>query len=285
MNSLRALPRRLWRLACLALHLVHGLWTVHRHFPHFDDAARNVAITRWSRRLLAILAVDIRSEGAAKICEQGGLMVANHVSWLDIFVLLARQPGVFVAKAEIRDWPVLGWLVAGVGTLFIERGNRASTRRTNEDIAAALQAGRTVTVFPEGRTTTGSRLAPFHSALLQSAIDAGVCVQPVGLRYLRPVGSLCEAADYIDDMSFLTSLWRIAGEPRIIAEVQPAPACATSGLHRRELALACENAIAAMLDLPPPRSRTDTPADPQDAPPSAVPPTHSRCPARAESGG
>ena len=111
------------------------------------------------------------------------LVVANHVSWLDIFALHAVGPVRFIAKAEIERWPVLGGLVRGVGTLFIERARRHDTHRVNQEIARALAAGDIVAVFPEGTTTDGTALLPFKGSLLQPIIDAQGHVQPVAIRY------------------------------------------------------------------------------------------------------
>jgi 1-acyl-sn-glycerol-3-phosphate acyltransferase len=189
--------------------------------------------------------------------------VANHISWLDIFVIQAAQRVHFVSKSEIRDWPLAGWLARKVGTLFIERSKRSDTARINLEMRAVLERGGWVAVFPEGTSSDGRQLRRFLPSLLQPAVDLGVPVAPAALRYRRPDGSHCDAANYIDRMSLGESLWRVTGEAEIRAEL--AFGAVQTGSDRRNLALAAQTEVArllgvAVLDKPPGR-----PAYPQDA--------------------
>src|SRR5882672_8722054 len=129
--------RRLWRIPWVIGHLFHGLGTIWFVFPRLEAPARRAHVRRWSRRLLHLLAIDIRMAGA--LVHTNVLVVANHVSWLDIFALHAVGPVRFIAKAEIARWPLLGRLVGGVGTLFIERSRRRDTHRVNQEVARALE--------------------------------------------------------------------------------------------------------------------------------------------------
>ncbi len=274
-------PTRLLRLARLVLHVARGMWILRTRFGALSAAGQEREIRRWARRLLTILDVRPRARACARQRPPRCMVVANHVSWLDIFVLQARWGGVFVAKAEIRAWPVLGRLVAGAGTLFIERGSRTHARRTNERIAAAIAAGRIVAVFPQGRTAPADRMEHFHAALLQPAIDAGAQIIPIGLRYTHKDGTPAAAADYLEGTSFVRSLWRITSQRTMRAELHCAPAIDAQQRERRDLAHDVQTAIARALGLAPRDRHTGKRAGPPAAPRSVAPPTHSRYPDQA----
>ncbi|MCX7893768.1 MAG: 1-acyl-sn-glycerol-3-phosphate acyltransferase [Burkholderiales bacterium] len=273
---------RLLRLARLAAHVARGLAIVTFRFPRLTAKQQDRILERWSRKLLAILSVRVRPHNAPHAWPERTLVVTNHVSWLAIFAAYAVAPGLFVAKSEIAGWPVLGRLVAGVGTLFIERGRNSHARRTNERIAAALASGRRVAVCPEGTTTDGRHVKRFHAALLQPAIDAGAAVQPVALAYTDGHGAFSEAAAYVDDMSFMASLWRIVSTRRLEVELRFAPQIAASGATRRELSAAAHEAVAQMLAASPAGTRPGTAGGPPAAPPRAARPTRTPYPARAD---
>lgn len=249
----RALPtaalRRLWRIPRMGVHVVRGLATVLFRFPSLDAHARRARVRAWSRRLLHLLNIDIRMTGV--LVHPNVLVVANHVSWLDIFSLHAVGPVRFIAKSEIARWPVLGRLVRGVGTLFIERARRRDTHRVNREVAKALTEGDIVAVFPEGTVTNGTALLPFKGSLLQPIIDAAGHLQPVAIRYRTPAGDVSLAPTY-DDVDFLRSFWRICGEPALVVELFATPALPAQGKHRRELAGEAEATIRAVLGLPAP---------------------------------
>jgi 1-acyl-sn-glycerol-3-phosphate acyltransferase len=240
--------RRLWRLPRMVVHLFQGLATIWFVFPRLAAPARRARIRRWSRRLLHLMGIDIRISGALQ--HPNVLVVANHVSWLDIFAMHAVGPVRFIAKSEIARWPLLGRLVAGVGTIFIERARRHDTHRVNVEVAAALQAGDVVAVFPEGTTTDGTTLLPFKGSLLQPVIDAEGSVQPVALRYRARDGALATVAAYAGEVTFVASLWRICGERSLVVDLQALPPLPAQGRHRRELAQQAEDAIRAALALP-----------------------------------
>ena len=134
------------------------------------------------------------------------------MSWLDIFVINAAYPAAFISKAEVRDWPLIGWLAAKNETVFLRRGSRGHARIVNAEIASLLGRGRQVALFPEGTTTDGSHVHPFHAALLQPAIDAGAPIQPLALCYRLPDGSFTRAPAYDGDVSLLDCLKAIVAE-------------------------------------------------------------------------
>jgi 1-acyl-sn-glycerol-3-phosphate acyltransferase len=175
------------------------------------------------------------------------LIVANHTSWLDIFVINAVQPSRFVAKADLAHWPLLGRLIAGVGTLFIERGRGRDAHRISRHVRAALASGDVIAIFPEGKTGDGRVLLPFHGSLLQPVIDARGHVQPMAIRYRSSEGAHSDSAGYAGDTKFLTSLWRILGEPRMIVLLDLTPPLSAHGRHRRQLAREAEDAIRQVL--------------------------------------
>src|SRR6266581_558192 len=140
-------PLRLFRLARLALHLMRGLAIAWLRFPKLTEAQKQAQKRRWSRTLLSILSVSVREKNAPKELPGCCMLVLNHISWLDVFVIDARFPATFIAKSEVRSWPVVGWLCTLVGTLYIERGKRSEARRARQIIAAELRRGTLVAVF------------------------------------------------------------------------------------------------------------------------------------------
>ncbi|HSB99636.1 MAG TPA: lysophospholipid acyltransferase family protein, partial [Burkholderiaceae bacterium] len=156
------------RLLRVALHVLHGMAVVALRFPWLDAAQRQQRIGWWSRGLLRAIGVRLVADGDFRA--GANLLVANHISWLDIAAVHAVCPRArFVSKADVRQWPLLGWLIAAVGTLFIERERKRDALRVVHQIAEALKSGQTVAVFPEGTTGDGRALLPFHANLLQAA--------------------------------------------------------------------------------------------------------------------
>ena len=237
------------RLLRVFLHLCEGFLVVALLFPWVGSARREAGIRSWSRRLLGICGVTLEHEGAALA---HALVVANHVSWLDIFVINALHPCRFVAKSEIRDWPLLGWLATQAGTVFIARGSRRELRHTFKGIVGSLQRGERVAFFPEGTTGAQGALLAFHANLFEAAIDAGVMVQPYALQYLGPDGALHPSVDFVGDMSFADSMLAILSGDAVRARLRCLPAFDARGAHRRELAASAAQAVAQALAHPAP---------------------------------
>jgi 1-acyl-sn-glycerol-3-phosphate acyltransferase len=237
-----------YRLARVIIHLFVGLWTCALVFPWTDFAGRERRIRRWSARLLSICRVRVHIKyalGAEALSH--AMIVANHVSWLDIFVINAMQPCRFVAKSDIRDWPLIGWLCAAAGTIFIARGRQRDVRRIYQGMVASIHAGERVAFFPEGTTVAQGALLPFHSNLFEAAIHAEAPIQPYALRYVGADGTFHPAAEFIGDMSFAESMIAILNGENINAELTILPVISTAGAHRRELAVATHDAIAMAL--------------------------------------
>lgn len=261
-NRVTPLPFRLLRAGRAAAHVAVAVATTTFAFPWLGVPAKQRLIRRWSARLLRILRVEARVRGFPDGGLPGNLLiVANHISWLDIFVLNALQPARFVGKAELRRWPVVGRMIAGVGTLFVERARRRDTLDVNREAAEVLTRGDVIAIFPEGTTTDGTEVLPFHGSLLQPIVDAGGHVQPVAIRYCNATGKHTDAPAYAGETSFLESFWRVTGERTLVVEVRLAPALATRSRHRRELARAAEAAIRTALALPVGAREPETRAD------------------------
>jgi 1-acyl-sn-glycerol-3-phosphate acyltransferase len=243
-------PLRLYRYIRTLVHVGAGVATTLLVFPLVSAARKRALVKRWSCRLLRILAVEARVHG--DIAARGGnvLVVANHISWLDIFVLNSVHPVRFVAKSELARWPVVGAMIRGAGTLFIERTKRRDTRRVNHHVALVLASGDVVAIFPEGTTTDGRDLLPFKSSLLQPIVEARGHVQPVAIRYRAPDGTLSVAPAYVGDTTFAQSFWQVCGARALTVDlIATAPLPARDG-HRRALARDAERAIRTALAAP-----------------------------------
>jgi 1-acyl-sn-glycerol-3-phosphate acyltransferase len=235
-----------WRLARLAPHVLHGLWIVKRHFELMTVADRHGRIQWWSAKTLRILGIELKSQGQA--LPAGHLLVANHISWLDIAGVHAVLPQArFVSKADVKHWPLVGALVEGAGTLFIERTSKRDALRVVHQTAAALQAGDCVAVFPEGTTGAGPELLPFHANLLQAAVSTGAPVLPVVLRWYEPGERFSPSARFIGDTTLVQSLWAIARARGLGIDVQVLPSVMTEGQDRRALAETLRCAISVRL--------------------------------------
>jgi 1-acyl-sn-glycerol-3-phosphate acyltransferase len=179
------------------------------------------------------------------------LVLANHISWLDIMVINAALPCRFVSKSDVRQWPLIGGLVEGSGALFIERDRRRDAMRVVHLMAERLRAGDRLAVFPEGTTGDGSSLLPFHANLLQAAVATEMPVQLLGLQYTDARSGLRhDAPTYIGDTSLLESLWRTACATGLQAELHVGLADTAQGRDRRTWAEALRRELAQRLDLP-----------------------------------
>lgn len=233
--------RAVWRLARGALHVAHGAAICAFVFPFVDEAARSRRVARWSARLLRVLGVGVDARGTP--APGPVLLVANHVSWLDVLVIDASLPARFVAKADLRRWPLLGTMAARGGTLFIERRHKRDALRVVHRVAEALRAGQRVAVFPEGTTGDGRALLPFHANLVQAAVVTATPLQPVALRYGDAAARVSAAAAYVGSLSLARSAWRIACADRLVAHVGYLAPLPTEGGDRRVLAMAAHAAV------------------------------------------
>lgn len=243
--------RQRWsRFIRLCLHVLRMWFTALLLGGRLSERWREPIVRHFSARLLAIVGVRIEVRGAVPSSAWPVLMVANHVSWLDTYVVNAFHGARFVAKSEVARWPVIGTIARRFDTLFIVRQSIRSAARTKDAMARLLQRGIPVAVFPEGTTTDGRTVRPFHPALLQAAIDANVPVQPVSIAYRGRDGRASTAAAFIDDLSLLSSLRQILREGELVAEVTFCQPMSSRGQTRREVARRTRRMVANALDLP-----------------------------------
>ncbi len=219
------------------------LGVLHTPFYGSPFAPRGIRKVRhWHQHVCRALEVSVETRGEV---HPGVLYVCNHISWLDIPVLGAQLPGVrFLSKAEVRRWPVIGWLASRAGSLFIERGKGQDSV---QKVAQALQQGHSVLIFPEGTTTDGLSLRRFHPRLLQAAQHAGAAIQPIALRYLDRHGAPNPRVAYIDDDSFGETLQRIVQESGLRAELHFLPLLHPEETPRNQLAHTAYTHIAGAL--------------------------------------
>ena len=243
-----SVPVRFYRVTRLLFHLFAGIATVAVLFPFYGSARRRLAQARWSARVLSAVNVQPQLHGTPPALKgRAAVLVANHVSWLDIPLVHSVWQVHFIAKSEVRRWPLIGWLSARTGTLFIHRGRSRHAARINQAIHAAFLAGDAIGVFPEGSTSEGTGLQPFHASLLQPAVDEHALVFPVALRYLDEEGRVNANASYVGDTSLFESMRMILRERKIVAELVFLSAIDTEGKSRRDLARETHAAIAAAL--------------------------------------
>ena len=256
-------PLRFWRLFRLTVHLFYGVAKVAIRFPVLDRDGRVAIVQSWSATMASILNFKVRVVGETPGVYPGNtLLVANHISWIDIFVLNSVTVSRFVAKSEIRNWPIIGWLCENTGTLFIERAKKRDTARIGNVVSAALAEGDCIAVFPEGTTANGTFLRPFNASLFQPILESQGMVQPVGLRYLGTDGQVTLAPAYTDNLSLIESIWRIVSVREIVAELHFSRTLTAEGAHRRHLCREAEALIGSALNLPLLGKAAGTPADP-----------------------
>ncbi|MFJ8864431.1 lysophospholipid acyltransferase family protein [Streptomyces sp. NPDC102473] len=210
---------------------------------------RDLLIRRWAYAVVRAFGVRVQVTGEPYGPDRsaaGELVVANHVSWLDIPLVATVLPARMVAKSEIRSWPLLGPLAALGGTLFIERDRLRALPDTVRALADALAAGSRVAVFPQGSTWCGRcGGGHFRPAAFQAAIDAGSAVRPVRISYRTTGTDAAGAAAFVGDDPLAASLWRVVTAAGLTAEIRilpPVPAGALPG--RRGLARAAQSAVA-----------------------------------------
>ncbi|SFM38998.1 lysophospholipid acyltransferase family protein [Nitrosomonas communis] len=237
------------RFSRLLLHIFSGLFQSIA-YPYFSRSRQRYIARKWARNLLEILNIKLSRSGALPPEDkQRVILIANHISWLDIIIILALYPVRFVAKTEILSWPLLNILCHRAGTIFIEREKRNDTRRVNQHIGEALGAGDSVAIFPEGKTSDGTTLLHFHASLLQSAVTMQAMLYPVAIKYRDMTGAHNANIAYVDS-TIVESLKLILKQPVIKAELYFLDPISCTGKNRRELARLSEHAIAEMLQLP-----------------------------------
>lgn len=252
---LARIGRRSLRTPLLVAHILAGVLIAAALGP---GSRRRYVSTRplawWSRGVCRILGVRLKIQGAPHTGST--LFVANHISWLDIFCIAAVRPTHFLAKQEVAGWPLLGWLCRRAGTAFIRRGGENGAGEAIEQLAWRLRRGESIVLFAEGTSTTGETVRRFFPRLFQAAILARCPVQAIALRYPYPDG-VHPWVPFVGDDALLPHLWRLLGEPGVVAEldfraVHLAPHPSRDGLARLTQAEISARLAGVIEDFAPP---------------------------------
>lgn len=238
--------RGLWRLARVLVHVLWGAALIVFEFPRRSPEERERRVQWWAAGLLRLLGVRLKLRG--RVPAAGPLlMIANHISWLDIVVLHAARHCRFVSKDDVRGWPLVGLLATGAGTLYVRRSSARDAMRVVHHMAQALREGDVLAVFPEGTTSDGHGVLPFHANLLQAAVSTDTPVLPLALDYTDGHGpGPSRAVSYVGDDSLLGSLWRTLCADRVVASVHFGEAQQAGGRDRRAWARDLREAVLAL---------------------------------------
>ena len=234
------------RLLRCVLHGVHGVLIVLLRFGSMPVAERRLRVQWWATKTLRLMGITLRVEGAP--VAGAVLLVANHISWLDIMAVHAVCPHArFVSKADVKSWPLMRHLVDAGGTLYLERERKRDALRVVHAMAEALKAGDAVAIFPEGTTSDGQALLPFHANLLQAAIVTETPVQPLAIRFSDATHAVSRAVEFVGVTTLAQSLWRVASGDALVVRVALLPPRETAHADRRALAEQLRGDIAAQL--------------------------------------
>lgn len=205
-----------WRALALIVWLLLGLFILSLLFPLWTQTRRQAVHAWWSGRLLYWCGIHVDYFGQPEL-HKPVLFVMNHVSWLDIFVVNQKRATSFIAKSDIRSWPVVGWLVTGAGTVYIERGQRHAIKRVAEQMQQRFKQQQAVGLFPEGTTSDGFTVRPFHASLFETALRTEVDIQPVALRFFDDTERSARVA-FIGEQSLLCNIWLLLSQPKVRIE-------------------------------------------------------------------
>ena len=235
------------RWLSLVLEFAGAAWILWWHFPRLQRAGKLDQIRSWANRVLRILEVDVVCHGLPPP-EFAGLMVSNHVSWLDILVIQSLTPGVFVAKAEVARWPLVGSVARACATIFVQRSSARSARAMADASMAALAQGYRVVGFPEGTSSDGSDVGAFHSNIFECAIKAKTPVQPLSLRYVNAqTGLPSQAPVFVGDTSLALSLRRVMATSSIQVRLHFGACIPVADQSRKTLAAQAHRSIREQL--------------------------------------
>ena len=229
----------------------YAFWIVWFRFPKASREKKLALIQSWSSHVLCIMGIDVCMDAAPQQPTSPGpqLLVANHVSWLDVLIIQSLQPSVFVAKSEVRDWPLVGAIAQACGVIFVDRSSTSSAKKMVDEVANALQHGYCVAGFPEGTSSEGREVSLFHANLFEAAIHHQVDVCPLALRYTDKVtGHLCIKAAFVGDISFLESLHQVIRADSIQVVVHAGKPLPPQGHSRRTLAHLSHRSVVTQLD-------------------------------------
>ena len=238
----------LWFL--IIAHVLRGAITLLILFPFIDRSSKNHHIQRWSKRLLKIFGIELQVNASNLIPHGPFLLVSNHVSWMDIHVINAFKPIRFVAKSEVANWPIFGWMAKQLGTVFIRRDSSRHARQVVDDLASILKT-QSICIFPEGTSTIGKSVQSFKPNLFEGALVAKVPVSTLALAYFdQKTGKHSEIPAFIGDMGLLTSMASILKSRNLMVELTffaPISAQSDQAMDRKRLALYSQEQISQYL--------------------------------------
>ena len=237
------------RVVLVTCWILCGLLIIALTYPWIGLSGRLWAKKYWSKILLGLCGMRVTQHGDP-VLHGGVLWVMNHISWLDIFFLNGVRATAFIAKSEIRRWPLLGWLVAGAGTIFIERASRHAVHKVGIAMQAHFAREQAVGLFPEGTTSPGLDLLPFYANLFEPARKAAVQIQPVALLYFHQ-GRRSDLAAFVGEQTLLESLWCVLSASGLSVEIHFLPSILEAGAEspppRAELGRLAREAIATVV--------------------------------------
>ncbi len=240
-----------FRLLWLSMHFLYGLvlLVIYRfrwgkQWFYTPQGARS--IQKWFRQGCRILRLNIQVSGQAY--SGSAILVANHISWLDIVAIAASTPVTFVSKLDLKNWPIVGVLAKFSGTVFIKRGSSFSMHQTIANLVDVISSGRTTVFFPEGTTTTGIAVKKFNSGLFETAYRAACPVQPVAISYFRNDEPDRDVAPYVDDDHFLKHLWTLLLRGKLNLQLDFLDEIQSDKHNRRELSQLCHSQISEVIE-------------------------------------
>lgn len=239
---------RLIRTLRIILHTVYGGFLGILIMPSATARQRNWIVSHWSRSLLRILNIEVIRQGNLPDHDAVNTMfVGNHISWIDIHAINSVRAVRFIAKSDLRNWPIFGWLAKKCNTLFIEREQKKDAVRIIEEATESLKRGDCLCFFPEGTTTEGSELLPFKGSLMQAPINARSTIWPFAIYYPNSDGSANKDMAFCGETTLFESIWKIVSlnNPKVVltflTKISP------YGHERRGLTIAARHAVANQL--------------------------------------
>jgi 1-acyl-sn-glycerol-3-phosphate acyltransferase len=238
-----------YRISRILLHTLLGLAIAAFVWP-FIGKLRKLKLTRWwCKLLLRCFNIQVITHGTLPNNPHRTMFVANHVSWADIHALNSLIPLRFIAKTEIKSWPIFGYLVKKSGTIFIDRSTRKDAARIVTIATDALKSGDNLGFFPEGATTEGTHLLPFKSSIVQSAINADATILPVAIRYSLANGGVNIAMAYAGDTGLGESMLNVLKQKNPVVELHFLPSISPLYTNRQAACRAAYAAISNTLNL------------------------------------
>lgn len=242
MKTLRFVFRAIWFFFELVGFFCDFIWRLVRSGFRLSQRERSLWLQRSSRRTLAVFSVVTTYEGSPPV---RGLLVSNHLSYLDILVLVSLTPAVFVSKSEVKSWPVFGWFARLAGTLFVDRSHRSDVGRMNAEIERKLDDGDVMVLFPEGTSWNDSEVLPFKSSLLEPVIGSKHPLTVGRIGYSLRDGNVSDDVCYWGDATFFPHLLNLMTKQQVVARVRFEPVLDPAS-DRKGLAVQLHEKIAGI---------------------------------------